>query len=63
MKEPKEMAIESAGKPVTVEDQVRKRMKNLFDNNKGLEQYENFTEMGWEIDGGFLRRSDPTDRF
>jgi hypothetical protein len=53
---------EIAGKPETVEDQVTKRMKNLFDNNKALEDYENFAEMGWEV-GGFLRRTDPTDRF
>ena len=42
MKEPVEMKPENPGKPVTVEDQCSKRMKNVFGNNKALEEYENY---------------------
>ena len=48
-------------KPITPEERCSKRYRVLFDDNKALEDYENYSEMGWDV-GGFMRRSNPTER-
>lgn len=55
------MKPENPGSPVRIDEQCAKRIKAVF-HNQALEEYENLKEMGWDV-GGFLRRSDPTDRF
>lgn len=52
---------ESAGKPESFDQKAARRIKTVF-HNKALEEYENLKEMGWDVEGGFLRRTDPTDR-
>ena len=49
-------------KPMSPDERCHRKYSTLFDGNKALEEYENYSEMGWDIPGGFLRRSNPTER-